>query len=238
MSPKIEHTEYYSNILGMSLKVEVTGHFGFPILMFPTSQGQYTQNNDFKLNDSVSYFVEQGKIKLYNLQTLDQYSFYDNAISPEQRIKNYELYIQFLAQEFVPFLQKLHSVHRVAVAGASFGGYHASNFAFRFPDLVSHLFCLSGAFSIRNFMEGFSSDLVYFNCPREFMLRDEAWKFKHMHIVLSTSDEDICLNQTREMAGILTARGINHWYDEQKWISHDWPLWRMVFPIFIGRFFS
>ncbi|RZJ29983.1 MAG: esterase, partial [Chryseobacterium sp.] len=134
--------------------------------------------------------------------------------------------------------QKTHNTHRVAVAGASFGGYHAANFAFRYPDLVSHLFCLSGAFSIRNFMDGIQDELVYFNCPDEFVKNDEAWKYKHMHIVLSTSDRDICLEPTRRMAGILTAKGINHWYDEQKWIDHDWVLWRMVFPTFIGRFFG
>ena len=236
--PRIEHTDFYSHILGMSLKVEVTGHFGHPILMFPTSNGDYTQNHDFKLNDSINWFVEQGKVKLYNIETIDKYSFYDKNIHPAERIRNYKLYMQFLIQEFVPYLQALHSEHRVAVAGASFGGYHASNFAFRFPDVVSHLFCLSGAFSIRNFMDDFSGDLVYYNCPREFMKNDEAWKFSHMHIVLSTSDEDICLEQTKEMSGILASKGINHWFDERKWISHDWPLWRMVFPMFIGRFFG
>ena len=236
--PRIEHTDFYSHILGTSLKVEVTGHFGYPILMFPTSQGQYTQNHDFKLNESINSFVEEGKVKLYNIETIDNYSFYDKKIPAPERIRNYELYMQFLIQEFVPYLQSLHSEHRIAVAGASFGGYHAANFAFRFPDVVSHMFCLSGAFSIRNFMEGFSNDLVYFNCPREFMANEEAWKFNHMHIVLSTSDEDICLTQTREMADILTSKSINHWYDERKWISHDWPLWRMVFPIFVGRFFG
>lgn len=236
--PQIQHTDYYSHILGTSLKVEVTGHHGHPIVMFPTSQGQYTQNHDFKLNDSISWFVDQGRVKLYNVETIDKYSFYDKHISAEQRIRNYELYVQFLIQEFIPYIQKLHGVHRVAVAGASFGGYHASNFAFRYPDVVSHLFCLSGAFSIRNFMDGYSGELVYFNCPREFVLNDESWKYKHMHIVMSTSDQDICLDQTREMAGILSSKGIDNWYDEQKWIAHDWPLWRMVFPMFIGRFFG
>ena len=236
--PQITHTDYYSHILGKSIKVEVTGHFGTPIVMFPTSQGQYTQNHDFKLNESINYFIDQGKVKLYNIQTIDKFSFYDNNISPEQRIRNYELYVQFLIQEFIPYIQKLHSEHRVAVAGASFGGYHAANFAFRFPDLISHLFCLSGAFSIRNFMDCYSDDLVYFNCPREFVKNDEAWKYKHMNIVLSTSDEDICLEQTKEMSNILSAKGINHWYDERKWINHDWPLWRMAFPMFIGRFFG
>lgn len=236
--PQIQHTDYYSHILGISLKVEVTGHFGHPIIMFPTSAGQYTQNHDFKLNDSINWFVDHGKVKLYNIETIDKFSFYDKNIHPSERIRNYELYMQFMIKEFVPYVQKLHSEHRVAIAGASFGGYHAANFAFRFPDVVSHLFCLSGAFTIRNFMDGYSSDTVYYNCPREFMKNEEAWRFKHMHIILSTSDEDICLDQTKEMAGILASRGIDHWYDEQKWISHDWPLWRMVFPNFIGRFFS
>ena len=236
--PRIEHTDFYSHILGIKLNVEVTGHYGYPIIMFPTSQGQYTQNHDFKLNDSISSLVDEGKVKLYNLETIDAYSFYDKKIHPSERIRNYEKYMQFLAQEFVPYLQKMHSEHRVAVAGASFGGYHAANFAFRFPDLVSHLFCLSGAFSIRNFMDGYDHELVYFNCPREFVLNDEAWKYRHIHIVLSTSDEDICLDQTKEMSGILHSQGIDHWYDEQKWISHDWPLWRMVFPKFVGRFFA
>lgn len=236
--PRIEHTEYYSHILGLSLKLEITGHYGYPVLMFPTSQGQYTQNHDFKLNESINWFVEQGKVKLYNIETIDKWSFYDNNIHPLERIRNYEKWVQFIRLEFIPFLQKLHRTHRVAVAGASFGGYHAANIAFRFPDLVSHLFCLSGAFSIRNFMDGMNDDLVYYNCPREFVSNDDAWKYKHMNIVLSTSDQDICLGQTREMAGILNAKGIDNWYDERKWINHDWPLWRMVFPMFIGRFFS
>jgi esterase/lipase superfamily enzyme len=236
--PQIQHTDYYSHILQTSLKVEITGHYGHPIIMFPTSQGSYTQNHDFHLNSSIDWFVNSGKVKLYNIETIDGWSFYDNNISPQQRIRNYEKYVQFLIREFIPYIQKIHQTERVAVAGASFGGYHAANFAFRFPGVVSHLFALSGAFSIRNFMDGYSDDLVYFNCPREFVKNDAPWKYNHMHIVLSTSDEDICRDKNLEMAQILTSRGINFWYDEQKWINHDWPLWRMVFPKFIGEFFS
>lgn len=236
--PKTEQTHYYSNILDASVEVEITGHYGYPILMFPTSKGSYLQNRDFGLNESVNWLVEQGKIKLYNIQTNDEASLYNKNILPQEKIRRYELFIQFLRQEYLPYIQNLHQTHRVAVGGASFGGYHASNFAFRFPDLVSHLFCLSGAFTIRNFMADYTDDLVYYNSPREFMKNDEAWKFRHMHIVLSTSDEDICLEPTREMAGILREKGINHWYDEQKWTKHDWPLWRMMFPVFMGTFFN
>lgn len=84
-------------------------------------------------------------------------------------------------------------------------------------------------------MDGYSEGLVYFNCPRKFVKNDEAWKYQHMQIVLSTSDWDICLEQTREMARILTEKGINFWYGERKWIKHDWPLWRIVFPQFVEK---
>ena len=236
--PKIEHIKYFSHVLGFEIDLEITGHYGYPIIMFPTSQGLYTQNHDFKLNESINWFVENGLVKLYNVQTIDKWSFYEKNISPLERISNYERWVHFMRQEFIPHIQNAHKTHRVALAGASFGGYHAANLAFRFPDLVSHLFCMSGAFTIRNFMDGFSNEQVYFNCPKEFVANDEAWKYKHMHIVLSTSDEDICLQPTREMAGVLNAKGIDNWYDERRWINHDWPLWRMVFPMFVGRFFS
>lgn len=235
--PKLEYTHYYSHILDKSINIEITGHFGYPIIMFPTSQGSFTQNKDFHLNDSVRWFLDQGKIKLYNIQTLDNENLYDKNISPYERIRRYENWVQFIIQELIPQIQKIHKTKRVAIAGASFGGYHAANLAFRFPDTFSHLICLSGAFNIRSFMDGYTDDLVYFNSPDEFVLNDEAWKYKHMNIILSTSDQDICLKPTQNMANILTHKGINHEYDERKWINHDWPLWRMVFPMFIGKYF-
>lgn len=235
---KINHFEYYSNTLNRNLNVEVTGHWGHPILMFPSSGGAYTQNRNFLLNESVMQFVEEGKIKLYNIETIDNLSFYNDHLPSHEKIHNYDLYMQFLKTEFIPFIQKECNTHRIATAGVSFGGYHAANTAFRFPDLVSHLFAMSATFNIRTMTQGSDDQRIYFNCPNEFMPGEEAWKYKHMNIVLSTSDWDICLERNKDMSGILTAKGIEHWYDEKKWIKHDWPLWRMVFPEYISKSFS
>jgi esterase/lipase superfamily enzyme len=78
---------------------------------------------------------------------------------------------------------------------------------------------------------------IYFNCPDEFMPNEEGWKYLHMQVVLGTSDWDSCKPMNQNMAGILSSKGIPHWYDERKWISHDWPLWRMIFPEYIGKYF-
>ena len=234
---KIEHIPYYSNTLGRHINVEVTGHWGYPILMFPSSGGQYTQNTDFGLTDAVMRFVEEGRIKLYNVETLDMLSFYHDHMITEQKIHNYELYMQFLRNEMIPFMQRECNSHRVAVAGVSFGGFHAANTAFRFPNLVSHLIAMSAAFNIRN-MAQLSDDMrIYYNCPDEFMQNEDGWKFNHLQIVLGTSDWDICRDKNLHMSGILNSKGIDHWYDEKKWTPHDWPLWKMMFPEYIDRFF-
>lgn len=232
-----EHIPYYSNILGRNINLEVTGHWGYPILMFPSSYGQYTQNRDFGLNASVMQYVDQGRIKLYNVETIDGLSFYAEGMNSETKIHNYELYMQFLKEELIPYIQSECNTHRIGVAGVSFGGYHAANTAFRYPDLVSHLFSMSGVFNIRNFVPLSDDMRIYFNCPDEFMVNEEGWKYYHMQIVLSTSDWDSCKPKNEHMAGILGAKGIACWYDEKKWISHDWPLWKMVFPEYIDHYF-
>ena len=189
--PKIEHIPYYSNTLNRNIMVEVSGHWGHPVLMFPSSGGQYTQNTDFGLVGSVMHFVEEGRIKLYNVETIDMLSFYDDNMNSETKLHNYELYMQFLRHELIPYIQRECNTHRIAVSGVSFGGFHAANTAFRFPGVISHLIAMSAAFNIRK-MTPLSDDMrIYFNCPDEYMQNEEGWKYDHMQIVLGTSDWDI-----------------------------------------------
>ncbi|MFN3849932.1 MAG: alpha/beta hydrolase-fold protein [Spirosomataceae bacterium] len=230
-----KHIKFYSHILGRDMDLLVSGHWGYPVLMFPTSMGNYLQNRDFGLNNSIANLVDSGKVKLYNIDSIDFQSFYAKDLAPGIKIYNYNLYTRFLKEELVPSIQRECSTHRVAVAGASFGGYHCTNFAFKYPDLVSHCFSLSGSFNIKSFMKGYYDDNVYFNNPVDFMPNAESWKYNHMSVVLGTSDWDICRQDNIDMSRILASKGINHWYDEKKWASHDWPLWNMMFPEYIGK---
>ena len=118
---KVEHIPYYSNTLSRNINVEVTGHWGHPILMFPSSGGQFTQNTDFGLVGSVMHLVEAGLVKLYNVETIDMLSFYDDNMNSEMKIHNYELYMHFLKEEMIPYIQKECNTHRIGVAGVSFG---------------------------------------------------------------------------------------------------------------------
>jgi esterase/lipase superfamily enzyme len=76
---------------------------------------------------------------------------------------------------------------------------------------VSHLFSMSGAFNIKNFLDGFHNDDVFYNSPEDYLygLDDpELWK---MDIVLGTSNWDICFDA--KLSKVLSERNVHHWFD-------------------------
>ena len=229
------HINFHSQILNRNIDLLVSGHYGYPMLMFPTSMGTFYQNKDMGLLDVVGGYVAAGKIKLYNVGSIDFDTFYAKHLNASDRIYNYNLYVWFLKNELIPAIQRECGVHRIGVAGCSFGGYHAANLAFRFPDLFDNMFSMSGAFNIKSFMGNYYDDNVYHNNPVDFMNNVEGWKFNHINIVLGTSEWDICRKDNLEMSQLLNAKGINHWYDQKGWAAHDWPLWKQMFGDYISK---
>jgi len=55
----------YTGHLSREFEMLVFGHAGTPVILFPTSQGKYYQNKDFKLIESVAGLLDSGRIKIY-----------------------------------------------------------------------------------------------------------------------------------------------------------------------------
>ena len=139
-------------------------------------------------------------------------------------------------EEILPGAIRETGHNRIAVAGCSFGGYHAANFAFRHPAFTSHCFSMSGIFDIRSFTDGYYDDNVYFNNPVDFIPGDNDPALWRMSIVLGTADRDICRGQNESMSRILSAKDIHHWLDIRNDRDHDWPVWREMFPHYLSLF--
>jgi esterase/lipase superfamily enzyme len=229
------YVSFYSNILGRNLDLFVHGHWGKPVLMFPTSMGTAAQNRDSGLLNAASEYIDSGQIKTYNIGTIDFDSFYGKHLSASEKIYNYTFYLQFLEQELIPKIQEECGVHRIGMAGASFGAYHAVNLALKNPDIADFVIGMSGSYEIKTFFDGYYDDSIYFNNPVDYIPGAESWKYNHMKIILGTSEWDICRAETLRMSKLLGTQGIAHWYDEKKWASHDWPLWNMAFPEYLSN---
>jgi len=230
-----QYRKWYSSQLSADIEMLVYGDRGYPVILFPTSQGRYYETKDFKLIDSVAWFIDQGLVKIYAIDSIDSLSWYNKSIHPADRVKNHIWYDQMLYHELVPWAMHETGVGKVCVAGCSFGGYHAANFAFKHPEKVSHLFSMSGAFDIREQLDGFYNDDVYFNNPIEFVQHNSQAELWQLKIILGTSDYDICKEANLHLSGILYHKSIEHWLDIRPNAPHDWPIWREMFPHYLSQ---
>jgi esterase/lipase superfamily enzyme len=214
----------------------VFGHWGYPLVIFPTTMGRFYEAKDFRLIESISWFINNGVVKVFCPDSIDKDSWYAKHLHPSVRILNHTFYDRFLAEELVPAIQRECHVPKIAVGGCSFGGFQAANFAFRHPELVSHLFSMGAAFDIRSFMDGYYDDNVYFNNPPDYLpnaTNPALWQMSK--IVLGTAEHDFCKGENYRLAGILGRKGINHWLDDRPYGTHDWPVWRDMLPSYLSN---
>lgn len=231
---KEEYRKWYSPILNIDIEMLVFGHAGYPVILFPTTMGSYHENKDFKMMEAARWLIENGKVQIYCPDSIDSYSWYNKKVKPEVRVKNHIWYDKFIAEEVVDAIRHHTGYSKVCVAGPSFGGFHALNFAFRHPERVSHLFSMSGAFEVKSFMDGYYDENVYFNNPIDYIGGNDHPDLWNMNIVLGAGEWDICLDANKNMSGILNKKGITHWLDIYQREKHDWPLWRMMFPKYLS----
>jgi esterase/lipase superfamily enzyme len=228
------HYNWFAPRLGKHIDMLVFGDRGYPLLLFPTSMGRYYEAKDRGLIESISWHINHGRVRVYCVDSIDSHSWYNAQATPEQRIHNHQLYEHMILEEVVPRMQQESGQHRIAVAGCSFGGYHAANFAFRKPDLVSYLISLSGLFDMRSRMDGYYSDELYYHNPMDFVPDLLHPDLKQMGIILGVAEHDVCRNQNEQFAGILQSKGIDHWLDIYPNAQHDWPVWKTVFPQYVS----
>ena len=230
-----EHYQrWYSSNLGADLEMLVFGDRGYPLILFPTTKGRYYQNKDEGMIESARWFVEEGLVKIYCPDSIDHLSWYNKEVHPAARAYNHTWYDRMLNEELAPRMMYETGVNKIAVAGCSFGGYHAANFAFKHPEKAGNLFCMSGAFDIKQFVDGFYNDDIFYNNPVDFLPGSDQPGLWQMNIVLGTSEWDICKEDNLRMSNILNQKGINHWLDIRPHASHDWPLWREMFPHYLS----
>lgn len=231
---KEEYVKWHSHNLGREIETLIFGHQGYPVLIFPSSQGRYYEAKNFQLIDSVRWFLDQGLVKIYCPDSIDSLSLYNESIHPAERLKNHILYDKFILEELTEKMRYETGQAKICVTGPSFGAYHALNFAFRHPEKVSHLFAMSGKYDIRSFLDGYYDDNAYFNNPVDYMPDSSHPDLWNMKIVLGTGEHDICRDPTERMSQILKSKGIEHWMDMRPGMEHDWPLWRDMLPHYLS----
>lgn len=236
---KEEYHKWFADNLGREFHMLVFGHDGYPVIAFPTSKAHYYENKDFGLIGSAEELVERGHIKIYCPDGIDEESWYNYSIHPADRVKTHIAYENAILRDVVEFAKHDTGKSKVAVAGCSFGAYHAANLAFRHPDQVGYLITMGGAFDIKQFIMGYYDENCYFNNPPDYLpeLVDQWYldNLKQMGIVIGTGEWDHCLDENINLSRILSRKGIEHWLDVRAGTGHDWHWWREMFPEYLAQ---
>jgi esterase/lipase superfamily enzyme len=225
--------------------IRVYGHWGSPLVVFPTSGGDEWEYERQGMVDALGRHVEDGKVKLFCVNSVNNQSWYDNAAHPRHRSYVQAMYDSYVAEEVAPFIHDHCKTPGIAITttGVSFGAYHAANSLLKHPDLFRRCLALSGVYDLRRFMDGDYDDNFYFNNPVDYVgSLSDPWYLERLaeddiRLVTGTGPwEDPA--PTYRMSEVLWSRGIRHRVDD--WGpegGHDWPYWKREMDEYLSRLY-
>lgn len=220
------------------MELLVFGHAGARALVFPTSQGRFFEWEDRGMVDALSDQIRNGWLQLICVDSVDNESWYAGWKHPVDRALRNEQYERYLHDEVIPLSESINPTPYLIATGASFGAYHAANFAFRSPHRFNRVIGMSGLYDIRRFADGHYDPFIFRHNPAHFVsvVDDPGWleAMRRMDIILVTGQGDAFRDNNDHMSRILWEREI--WHAMRFWDgwAHDWPWWRQMIRLYVG----
>jgi esterase/lipase superfamily enzyme len=242
LSVRKEVFGWHSPRLGIDMPICRYGHWGRPLLLFPTAGSDLLDVERFLLIHAIQRHIEAGRVTVFSINTINTHSWMDRNLSTREAARRQSLYAGYVEEEVVPHIRRVveNDSARIAVTGASFGAYHATNAFFRRPDLFDTLIAMSGFFDLSSHSNGYTDDNVYFNNPAAFVpnmndprMLDLIRYHSQIHIMTGQGAWEHP-EASKRFSKQLWDKGI--WHNLDLWahdVPHDWPTWRKMLDYYI-----
>ena len=120
--------------LGKEMHMMIYGYGGVPFLAFPTQDGMCRQMEDFGVTDQISEYINNGRIQLFVVDTVDLETWSNKFGDKGWRAWRQEQYFHYIVDEVVPLMREYNDQLPV-VMGMSMGANHTAITFLRRPDL-------------------------------------------------------------------------------------------------------
>ncbi|MFN2388177.1 MAG: esterase family protein [Actinomycetota bacterium] len=237
----------FSPAIGGEGAVIAYGHYGRPMLVFPSEQGSRRDYEDRGMIASIAHLIDAGRVKVYCVDSFDASSWSRNDLPLEERARRHTAYEDWILNQVVPWIHDdSRGAGDIMVTGCSFGAYHAANLTLKRADLFPLAICHSGVYDVAGTGWGERGDTVYFNNPMDYIANAEAahltWLRERASLLLicgqgQWEDTTGALASTTRFAELLVSKGIRCELD--LWghdVPHDWPSWRNQIAHHLPRF--
>jgi esterase/lipase superfamily enzyme len=221
------------------------GHWGRPLLVFPSELGKRWDWEGTGMIGALAPLVETGRVKVYCVDGADDWSWRADDVPVEERARRHADYERWINDDVAPFIHA-DTGGEIIVTGASFGAYHAANFALKRADLFPLAICMSGVYDVSVVGWGERGDAVYFNNPIDYVQHLHGdhldWLRSRLSLLLvcgqgQWEDTTGALESTKRFASLLGEKGLQHELD--LWghdVPHDWPSWQAQIAHHLARF--
>ena len=244
----VNHHELYSPAIGANGTVAAFGHYGRPVLAFPAERGRAWDWQDNGMVGAIQGLIDDGRVKLYCVDSFDSTSWSNDTIPLEQRAQQHGRYESWILDQVLPFIHDdTAGATEVVTVGISLGAFHAVNFALKRADVFPLAIGLSGNYDPAGWNSwGERGESAYFNNPLDYVAHMGGdhleWLRSRLSILLVCGqgmweDTTGSLESSKRLAGLLGDKGIPHELD--LWghdVPHDWPSWRRQLAHHLPRF--
>ncbi|MFL6139411.1 MAG: esterase family protein [Frankiaceae bacterium] len=233
---------WYSQRMQQDIGLARWGHYGTPVLVFPTAGGDAEEVERNGLVSACWPLIEAGRVKLYSCDSVAGRAMVAKAGPAEYRMWLLNRFHECVAEEVVPAVRADLGGHEepIIAAGASIGAFNALAVLCRYPGAFRAAVGMSGSYRIRRFYDNaFSLDL-YFSSPLDFLPGldgDQLDLLRQRFAVLAAGQgawEDI--GESWAAGDALGRKGIPNRVDPwgPEW-EHDWPTWRRMLPQYLDE---
>ena len=239
---KIRKFHHHSRFLDRPMPTAIYGHFGAPLLAFPTAAADFEEFERQGMVEALAPFIEGGIIKLITINSINGDSWSNRSVSVPEAARLHQAYDEYVYREVAPLIwQDCQGQQPIATMGASFGAYHASNTFLKHPDVFRACYGLSGIYDITESFGAHFDHNCYLNSPRHYLpnlkgtpqwdaissgrlvliVGQGPWERVHWTTWFAQYLEDLGLPYTLDLWG----------HD----VAHDWPWWFKQMHLYLGR---
>jgi esterase/lipase superfamily enzyme len=234
---------WYSERLDQHIELSRWGHWGQPVLLFPTAGGDAQEVERMQLIAAVAPLLDAGRIKVYSVDSVAGRALATGQGSLEHRLWLLKQTGEYIAAEVVPAITADCGgvASEIITAGASIGAFNAVAMVCRYPHLFKSAIGMSGTYDLETLLGFRGNEDYYLTAPLQFLpnLHDPAILdiMRSRFILLAVGQgrwEDP--NESWHMAHVLGSKGIPNRVDTWSMDhDHDWPTWLEMLPRYLDE---
>lgn len=232
---------WFSPRLQQDITVTRWGHYGTPVLVFPSAGGDAYEIERHHLVAACADLVGGGRVKIYSCDSVAGRAMMTSAGSVAHRTWLLDRFHDCVRHEVVPAIHAdLGGQQPIVSAGASIGAFNALAVLCRYPHVFRAAVGMSGTYRIERFYDGQVTEDLYSSSPVHFLPGLEGPQLdalRRRFAVLASGEgawEDV--GESWHAAAVLGGRGVPNRVDPwgPQW-PHEWPTWWRMLPRYLDE---